>query len=79
MRPLFGPQTLRWFTSRGRRPPSRAEGFKKLITQFLGSIIAFDGLGDNRASRVATLEVLRLGFDDAGDVAGSHAREQANE
>ena len=41
----------------------------RLVTQFLGSIIAFYCLGDNRAGRVPFREVLTLGLYDAGDVA----------
>ena len=53
--------------------------FARLITQFLGRIVALDGFRHNRASRVTALVVGRLGRYDAGDVAAREACEDANE
>ena len=41
----------------------------RLVTQFLGRVVTFDGFGDDRASRVTLGEILTLRLHHSGDVA----------
>ena len=72
MSPLIGETGFRrkgLFVRRGIAIRTTETSGSRLVTQFLGSIIALDGFRDDGAGGVTFGEILRFGLHHSGDVA----------